>query len=222
MVLKQENYITPDEFERFLSIIPQVLPGKRVKTNDFIMAARIQYGCALRVSELLSLTPEDFDLNNLVLTLRKTKTGFKKCKCSQWGKRKLIYADPNCIKCKGKGKVRKPQFTTILPNDANGIRDFLKNKKAKKPIFNFTRITVWHYYKKCGLAAGLDIREQQDMKKIEGVWTHLIRKSRAKLMKQKGADMDLIKVKLRHSLDTTERYTKPDIAYLKMWEAQNL
>ena len=41
------------------------------------MLARIEYDCALRVTEALTLTPEDFDFENRILTLNRTKTGLQ-------------------------------------------------------------------------------------------------------------------------------------------------
>jgi len=70
--------------------------------------------------------------------------------------------------------------------------------------------------------ANLELGEQQDQHYIEGAWTHLIRKSRAKLMIEKGASEVMVKVKLRHTFTVTERYTKPDINALIKWEQENL
>ena len=69
---------------------------------------------------------------------------------------------------------------------------------------------------------GLDLYEKQDTREIIGAWTHLIRKSRAKLMIELGAPEVMVKVKLRHTFTTTERYTKPDINALIKWESENI
>ena len=81
---------------------------------------------------------------------------------------------------------------------------------------------MWSYVKKACVMAKLELGEQQDERFIEGAWTHLIRKSRAKLMIELGAAEVMVKVKLRHTFSTTERYTKPDINALIKWEAENL
>lgn len=220
---KQENYLTPDEIELFIGVLPQVISKRKHFTaKDVQWSARIQYICGLRITEALTLMPSDFDLEHLVLTLNHTKTGFKRCKCSTWHKRKLIYALPNCPKCKGLGKYRIPQFTTIPPQDKPAIETYLNTKPKGKRLFNFTRKTAWKYYKEAGKLAGLNIREQQTERAIEGIWTHLLRKCRAKLMEGLGAKQTLIKLKLRHTFDTTETYTRPDIQLLKKWEYENL
>ena len=223
LVSQEENYLNPEQIESFINILPQVISTrKQFKAIDIQMMVRIQYSCALRISEVLTLTPNDFDLINLILTLNNTKTGFKKCKCSKFKNRKLISFDPKCSKCKGLGKIRKPQFTTIWNKDKDAIRSYLKDKPTHKPLFQITRLTAWRYYKKAGILLGLHIREQQEERAIEGIWTHLLRKCNAKLMERKGANETLIKLKLRHTFTVTERYTKPDIQYLKRWESENL
>jgi len=70
--------------------------------------------------------------------------------------------------------------------------------------------------------AKLELGEQQDERYIDGAWTHLLRKSRAKMMIEKGASEVMVKVKLRHTFTTTERYTRPDINALIKWEAENI
>jgi len=91
-------------------------------------------------------------------------------------------------------------------------------------LFDITRQTVWDYGKKAGNLAGLNIFEDQDQREINGVWTHLFRKSYAKMMYNAGASVVLIDVKLRHShkspsmADSTFTYIKPDINALVQWE----
>ena len=223
MLTHEENYLTPNEIEHLIQTLKEITCNSyKVKPIDIEACARIQYGCGLRISEVLSLTPEDFDLDNLTLTLNHTKTGFKKCRCAKYENRKLVSIDSDCKKCKGLGKIRKPQFTTILASDVSFFREYLKTKRKNTRMFDFGRLSVWNYYKKAGNLAGLHVREQQDEKTIEGIWTHLLRKCRAKLMTKLGASEVLIKLKLRHNFTTTERYTKPDLQYLKMWEQENL
>lgn len=217
----EENYITPQEFEQFILSLREIGENNYKATpQDLEMCARIQYGCGLRISEVLTLTPQDIDLENMILTLNHAKTGFKKCKCAKYEKKRLVSCNPSCFKCKGKGKIRKPQFTTILPSQAQILRDYLPTKKKTRQIFTFGRTTIWGLYKQAGIKANLRVREQQDEKIIDGVWTHLLRKCRAKLMRKLDAKEELIALKLRHSFNTTQRYTKPDLQYLKLWESQ--
>jgi len=112
----------------------------------------------------------------------------------------------------GKGKK---QFTSIPPDFPQWAARFL-------PFNYLTRQLIWSYVKKACKLAGLELGEQQDERYIEGGWTHLIRKSRAKMMIEKGASEVMVKVKLRHTFSVTERYTKPDINTLIEWEHDNI
>jgi len=161
----------------------------------------VQYCHGLRISEVLQLIPNDFDFDKNILTLNKTKTGFKK---------------------KDGVKVRKKQFTSIPPDLPDYIKEWIPNQYNSEPLFPFTRQLVWRYVKKACKLAGLELGEQQDERYIDGGWTHLIRKSRAKMMIEKGASEVMVKVKLRHTFSVTERYTKPDINALIEWERENL
>lgn len=161
----------------------------------------VQYCHGLRVSEMLRLTKNDFNFERSILTLNKTKTGFKKVK--------------------GK-KVRKPQYTSIPPDLPIVIAEGILDSYDGQILFPFTRQLIWSYVKKAAKIAKLELGEQQDERYIEGAWTHLIRKSRAKMMIEKGAAEVMVKVKLRHTFSVTERYTKPDINALIKWEAENI
>jgi len=119
-------------------------------------------------------------------------------------------------------KVRKKQFTSIPPDMPRELKDVCKYQKTNTLLFPYTRQLIWSYVKKACVMAGLELGEQQEERYIDGAWTHLLRKSRAKLMIELGANMDMVKVKLRHSFTTTERYTKPDINALIKWESENL
>ena len=207
------NYLSPTDFKKMVDAIPLVteynkskllsIQKNRVHRPDFIQACLwVQYCHGLRISEALNLTPEDFDFDRNILTLRKTKTGFKKVDGV---------------------KKRKLQFTSIPPD----LPDFVINiihmaQDNNYDLFPFTRQLIWSYVKKAAKMAELELGEQQDERYIEGAWTHLIRKSRAKMMIELGAPEVMVKVKLRHTFSVTERYTKPDINALIAWERENL
>ena len=161
----------------------------------------VQYCHGLRISEVLQLKGENFDFDRNILTLEKTKTGFKKVD--------------------GK-KVRKKQFTSIPPDLPQEVIRDIAFTHVKQMLFPFTRQLIWSYVKKACKFANLELGEQQDERYIDGGWTHLIRKSRAKMMIEKGAPEVMVKVKLRHTFSVTERYTKPDINALIEWERENI
>ncbi len=121
-----------------------------------------------------------------------------------------------------RAKTGKNQKTSIPKPLVYALEELLKLCPNK--LFDITRQTVWTYGKKAGKLAGLNIFEDQEKREIEGVWTHLFRKSYAKMMYEAGASVVLIDVKLRHShkspsmADSTFTYIKPDINALIEWE----
>jgi integrase len=214
------NFLSEADFELFLNTLRIMLESNQKKLQEvgrdlsmpidgFIELFRLTYGSALRISETLNIYPGDIDLDRLIITLNQTKTGFKKCrKCKGQG----------CEKCDNLGKIRKPQRTTIHPHYTDSLRSYLKGKDPTKPLFSTNRITLWDYAKKAGrLVAGLDVFEEQQERMIQGIWTHLFRKSRAQqMMRDIGPDekesfvYELVKVKLRHARearDVTQRYS---------------
>ena len=204
------NYLSPEDFKKMVDAIPIVTEYNKSKLlsrqKDKVpsswhiqWALWVQYCHALRVSELLQLTKEHFDFDRNILTLEKTKTGFKK---------------------KDGKKVRKKQFTSIPPDLPKQVIESIRLSHGL--LFPFTRQLIWSYVKKAAKFAKLELGEQQDERYIEGAWTHLIRKSRAKYMIELGAPEVMVKVKLRHTFSVTERYTKPDINSLIEWEKNNI
>lgn len=207
------NYLSPTDFKKMVDAIPLVteynigklhaFQSKKVPNPEIIQFALwVQYCMGLRVSEVLQLRAEDFNYDRKILTLNRTKTGFKK---------------------KDGVKVRKKQYTSIPPDLPFLIKQYIQYHQGNQnPLFPFTRQLIWSYVKKAAVMAKLELGEQQDERYIEGAWTHLIRKSRAKMMIEKGAPEVMVKVKLRHTFSVTERYTKPDINALIEWEHENL
>jgi len=161
------------------------------------MCLETQYCMALRISECLNLRLSDFNFERKILTLNDTKTGFKKVK--------------------GK-KIRMKQFTSIPPD----YHYFFSTTKDDL-IFPFTRGLIWNYMKKASQMAKLDLGEQQRQRYINGAWTHLLRKSRSKMMKFLGASRELRMCKLRHTFeDAQDAYDVEDINALIKWESENI
>jgi len=69
----QKNYISPDEFKLILNGVPD-LHIRKWKDEQVQMLFKISYFCALRISETIKLTKQDFDLEGLSVWLGKTKT----------------------------------------------------------------------------------------------------------------------------------------------------
>ena len=198
------NYLSPTDFKKMIDAVPLVTEYNKSKLlghskykvpdpENIQAALWVQYCHALRISEVLNLKPNNFNFDRNILTLHNTKTG--------------------------KGKK---QFTSIPPDLPNWLISRIKNSLPDMVLFPHNRQLLWSYIKKACKMADLDLYEQQDTREIIGAWTHLIRKSRAKLMIELGAAEVMVKVKLRHTFTTTERYTKPDINALIKWELENI
>ena len=81
MELKSTNYLNPtlfyNDFLDYLVLLDEFHSDEQdppMSANQFYFLARIQYGSALRVSEGLHLTPNDFDLDHRILIIRNPKT----------------------------------------------------------------------------------------------------------------------------------------------------
>ncbi len=81
---KTTNYLSPELFyNKFLFWLVRLQPfvsdsGRPpMDANSFVTAFKVQYGCGLRVSELLGLKKRDIDLNHRLVTIAKPKTGHR-------------------------------------------------------------------------------------------------------------------------------------------------
>ena len=194
------NYMNPEMFRQFLFWLIRLPPfhsdtGRPpMPAQYFVNLAKIRYGCGLRITEGLELTPKDFDLNNKILRVVDPKTA--------------------------KGGYQK---TTILPYDVDWLERFFSEFNRDEKMFNTTRMTVWKYEKDAGIMAGLQIAEEQKQKSIIGSWTHLFRKSCSKRMRMMGAERELRMCKLRHSFkDAHDTYDAVDLNTLKAWELEHM
>ena len=114
------------------------------------------------------------------------------------------------------------QRATILPYDIDMMEKQLDPLSKSDKVFNANRHVLWQYAKDAGNLAGLPIGEIQRNKTIDGIWTHLMRKSCSKRMKELGANRELRMLKLRHVFkDAHDTYDAPDLNELLNWESQN-
>lgn len=198
--LQTTNYLTQKmfyhEFLTWLTLLDEFHSNEQdppMTANQFYWCARIQYGCALRISEALNLRKDDINLEHRILKIRNPKTN------------KLGL-----------------QKTSILPYDIEGLTRFLKDFKDDEQPFPVTRSTMWRYYKNAGKLGGMKLFELKEQIEIEGAWTHLMRSSCAKLYEDSGATYSLIQTKLRHSYgagaSVTERYIKRDLGALLRYD----
>ena len=233
MMVQQQNYISRLDFAKFLDVMPRLpiyhmdLQKPSVTPKELQMIAKIQYGCALRIGEVLSIHAEDFNLQTKIVTLRRTKTGLRKCSRCKGSGSNVIESKTNhyddshiCLKCNGKGKIRINQFTTIPEWLNSDLKSFLQSKSGQ--LFKTSRQVIAEYYKSAGYMANLDIFEMQTEREIHGVWTHLLRKSYSKWMQEMGASRELRMVKLRHAnKDAHDAYDRPDINAVLIFESKH-
>lgn len=200
------NFVSEDKFRLLLESLDEketeaTFNGlSKMSKLDWKMLFRTMYGSALRITEVTTLLPQDFDLEHRILTLRNTKTGFKKKKGH---------------------KVRVVQRTTILGRDIEDMKDYLSNKVVNMPVFPVSRQMIHKKFKQMCKDSGQHFFWQKEERSFKDN-PYLLRSSRAKIMEQKGAEYSLIALKLRHKNQmVTMRYTAVDIHALLNWEILN-
>ena len=118
-----------------------------------------------------------------------------------------------------KAKTGYNQLATILPYDIYPLEKHFATKSKKDKAFPVGRHLLWDYSKDAGRLAGLNIGEVQKQKVVDGMWTHLFRKSCSKRMKALGASRELRMAKLRHVFkDAHDAYDNEDIQAVLGWE----
>lgn len=198
--MKQTNYLNFDrfyEFEDWLVRLESFHSDEIVPpmtANEFYWMARTQLSIAGRITEVIELKPKCFDFDHRIVTIVNPKSN--------------------------KGGVQK---TTIFPFDVKPMEKFVGKYSENEQMFKVTRSTAWKYYKNASILGGMNIFEAKDEKTIENAWTHLLRSSCAKIMKELHAEDNIVARKLRHSpRSVTQVYTKVDLNTLLEWEEQNL
>lgn len=182
--------------DKFIEAIPKIhsftSKTKRpaMKASHFQLFFKILYYCALRVSEGIKLTKADFDIKHRIIRIRNPKTA--------------------------KGKIQK---TTIAPPILDELQSFLGWHKDDDQFFKMHRTTAQYYAKQAGIVAGLNIFDELEKRSIDGMYTHIFRKSYAKFMENRGAKPSLIMLKGRWKpMAVYQTYTKPSIMELLQWE----
>jgi len=190
------NYLDLERLEKFSQAIPKLdcytkgFQRPALRSSELILFYKILFYCALRVSEGLRLTKEDFNLQSRVLYIKNAKTG--------------------------KGKTQK---TTIAPPLLEDLKWFLNSRKDGEILFPMCRDTALRYAKEAGYKAELNIIDELEQKTIHGIYTHIFRKSYAKFMENKGANPSYIMIKGRWKPSAMYQvYTKPSIMALVEWE----
>src|SRR3990167_2011206 len=201
MMIAQTNYLDPESFDKFIEAIPRLeVYHSSYSWHATLPPSRMQL--LFKVIYYCALRISE------ALSLEKGDFDLE---------RRILR-----IKRAKTGKNQKTSIPMPLLQELHAQFAMLPDK-----IFDTSRQSAWEYGKKAGHLAGLNIFEDQDKREIEGVWTHLFRKSYAKMMYLAGANIALIDVKLRHThknpnmADSTFTYIKPDINALIQWETEH-
>jgi len=222
--------LTNTQFQSLLEEIEKIPSYKSPingKTARLCFEFMEDTGC--RVNETIHVMKKDLDFKTRVLTVTQPKSE-KQCKCSRWiykdqytRARILEHANPKCPTCHGRGKWKKPQFTTFTHRIMDQLKTYYDTLQDNDLLFPVSRQSLWKWGKKAGVNAGIDIFQYKDEKKIEGIFLHMFRAMCSLRMVRDAKDDKytdaLVARKLRHAVRfVTDRYTKVDINYLLTWE----
>lgn len=226
----EANELTIEQYQNFLDELEKI-PTNRAPISGIIARLGFEFmediGC--RITEMLHVKKEDIDFRTKILTITHPKAE-KECPCSRWRykdlysrQRVLDQASPNCDRCHGKGKYKKPQRTSFTPRIHHKLLAYCDTLKDDDYLWPVSRQSMWVWGKEAGKRAKINIFQQQDEKLVEGIFLHLFR---ALCSKRTTADAKddkykdaLVACKMRHSYRiVTDRYTKITINYLLSWE----
>ena len=211
----------------------EILRLEKAATNlrDKLLV-RLLYHLGCRVSEALSLTVEDIDLQHGTVTIEHLKLRIK-------------LACPNCSARLGKGHtfcpkcgIRVEKAVTreqehrrmrMLPLD-DGTLEMLKDyinrggpvsKNGKRLIFGINRHRAWQIVNECAERAGLPKLVNPETGKVHNVSPHKLRDAfavHAVKVDDSGDGLRLLQEHLGHvSFNTTARYRKVAGDELKDW-----
>lgn len=220
--------ISEDQFSDLLEELEKIPTYQAPISGEIaVLCFRFMEDTGCRVTETIHVKKQDINFDTHILTVTNPKTE-KKCKCSVWGwtetrTRKLVSVDKNCDICKGKGKWKKPQRTTITNRIKKDLYRYCETLQDDEILFPISRQSLWKWGKKAGINAKINIFQQKEERLIDGIFLHLFRSMCAfRILRDAVQDnykRELVICKLRHSSPTvTDLYTKIDINYLLGWE----
>lgn len=201
----EKLYMSKEDIKKFLDKIPS-LKLRKMTTDQVRVMFMVLLTGAMRISEVLQLTPEDV-LDNGKVRLKQTKGGWKYCKCSEWKFRplRLISVDKTCPDCIGEGKTRVPQDAWIQDYVFDELKLLANQTKDGERIFPITRRQALNY-----------------ADELMGVRTHTFRHTWLTWMLESGKmDIRDIKQKARHkNVQTTIDYIENNTDYTRKKEDQ--
>jgi integrase/recombinase XerD len=169
------HYLSSEEVDKLL-VAPD--PSTPAGLRDRALL-EVLYATGMRVSELVNLRWEDFEVN----------LGVVRCR-GKGSKERLIPVGRSALRAaeayvrEGRGKLTKKPGGPYL---------FLNRRGTK-----LSRVGFWKILRQCGRRAGVTI----------GVTPHVIRHSFATHLLERGADLRSVQLMLGHSdISTTQKYT---------------
>ena len=199
----ETNFLTKIEYERLLDAIPRMkmfltdhkaepvpMRSTEFRPDDLRLLFKVIYEGALRVSEAISLTPDDLIIDGRVIKLEGTK-GTKKAKRKQ-----------------------KREFANVKSDTFDELVRRSKRMHHEKRLFPVHRVTVWRWIKEIGEIASISL--YHEAKDTTNVTVHTLRHSRALHFVESGQPINVVQKKLRHrSLQPTTTYLNININKLK-------
>ena len=196
-------YMSKEEVKVFLDKIPSLKVRKLTHEHIRVLFLVLLTG-AMRISEVLNLTPEDILTNNKV-RLVSTKGGWERCHCAVWKFRplKLESVDKTCPDCIGEGKYRISVEAWIQDYVFDDLKQLANQTKQGQRIFPITRRQALNY-----------------ANELMGVRTHTFRHTWLTWMLESGKmDIRDMKQKARHkNIQTTMTYIEDNKDYTRKKE----
>jgi len=233
------DFLNPDQVQEFIGKISElpiyhrkIFNRKPLPCESFQLLIHTIYDGALRAGEGRNILVRDLqDLRYGRINLPHTKTGWDWCKCASHQKKKLISCDLDCKKCKGTGKILRPQWTTVSESLAKKLYKFMNDNKLAKndhvfaspsfPKQPISRDWLYKTIREVGILCNFEIFGQRKSRLMKNLYSHIFRRSKAIQMDHDGASIGMIAKKLRHTdIRVTTTYIKPGIGDLEKWEKQ--
>jgi len=163
--------------------------AEHCRSKDDAMLVKLLFYTGARISEILAVTPMDFDFERAAVKLPALKR-------SRVVKRKKVVI---------KAKPPTYKFAVIPDYFLPELQQFIKGKPEDRKLFNISRQLAYARIRIAAIKAG-----------IKGVYCHLLRDSLATNWALKGGDLTKLQRQLGHaSLSTTTdryiRYSTADI-----------
>lgn len=176
-------FMTQEEVERLIAVPDVTRPlGLRNKAIFELL-----YSCGLRISELITLTRNDLDVEDGFITV----TG-------KGDKQRLVPVGSRALESLKNYLVMGRD--ALAPN--TGCKLIFLNRNGK----GISRVGCWKVLKKCAVQAGIN----------KNISPHVLRHSCATHMLENGADLRLVQEFLGHAdIGTTQIYTHVQYEFLK-------